>query len=211
MINAAISPQVGLRVSGRFKKRDGYVENLSPRQEEELYAQNQLGVRTSLRFTPDDFRRRSLDGLGQRMAQGQVDRVLHVRTVEREDPDRAPSDGPNMVPLKELEALLAQLADAGRPVLAVVATAGSTATGSFDPLDEIAEHGADAVRFGLLAMSSTQDVRYSDAKVQQGRDLANKLWNASRLILLNARDDVEAGRAALVGNRAATVAFSGRK
>ena len=30
-----------------------------------------------------------------------------------------------------------------------------------DPLDEIAEHGADALRFGLLAMSSTQDVRYS--------------------------------------------------
>ena len=55
-----------------------------------------------------------------------------------------------------------------------------------DPLDEIAVHGADALRFGLLAMSSTQDVRYSDAKVQQGRDLANKIWNASRLILLNA-------------------------
>jgi valyl-tRNA synthetase len=31
-------------------------------------------------------------------------------------------------------------------------------------------------------------VRYSDAKVQQGRDLANKLWNASRLILLNAAE-----------------------
>ena len=54
-----------------------------------------------------------------------------------------------------------------------------------DPLDEIDVHGADALRFGLLAMSSTQDVRYSDAKVQQGRDLSNKLWNASRLILLN--------------------------
>jgi valyl-tRNA synthetase len=54
-----------------------------------------------------------------------------------------------------------------------------------DPLDEIDEHGADALRFGLLAMSSTQDVRFSDAKVQQGADLANKLWNASRLILLN--------------------------
>ena len=54
-----------------------------------------------------------------------------------------------------------------------------------DPLDEIDVHGADALRFGLLAMSSTQDVRYSDAKVEQGRDLANKLWNASRLILLN--------------------------
>ncbi len=55
-----------------------------------------------------------------------------------------------------------------------------------DPLQEIDVHGADALRFGLLAMSSTQDVRFSDAKVQQGRDLANKLWNASRLILLNA-------------------------
>ncbi len=54
-----------------------------------------------------------------------------------------------------------------------------------DPLGEIDEHGADALRFGLLAMSSTQDVRYSDPKVQQGRDLSNKLWNASRLILLN--------------------------
>ncbi|HEX6586358.1 MAG TPA: valine--tRNA ligase [Solirubrobacterales bacterium] len=62
-----------------------------------------------------------------------------------------------------------------------------------DPLDEIAEHGADALRFGLFAMSSTQDVRFSQARVQQGRDLANKMWNASRLILLNARDDVEPG------------------
>ena len=52
-----------------------------------------------------------------------------------------------------------------------------------DPLDEIDEHGADALRFGLLAMSSTQDVRFSQARVQQGRDLANKMWNASRLIL----------------------------
>jgi valyl-tRNA synthetase len=54
-----------------------------------------------------------------------------------------------------------------------------------DPLEEIDVHGTDALRFGLLAMSSTQDVRFSDAKVQQGSDLANKLWNASRLILLN--------------------------
>ncbi len=56
-----------------------------------------------------------------------------------------------------------------------------------DPLEEIDRHGADALRFGLLAMSSTQDVRFSDAKVQQGADLANKLWNASRLILLNCK------------------------
>ena len=32
-----------------------------------------------------------------------------------------------------------------------------------DPLDEIDAHGADALRFGLLAMSSSQDVRYSAA------------------------------------------------
>jgi valyl-tRNA synthetase len=61
-----------------------------------------------------------------------------------------------------------------------------------DPLDEIEVHGADALRFGLLAMSSTQDVRYSAAKVQQGRDLANKMWNASRLVLLNVPDGTTA-------------------
>jgi valyl-tRNA synthetase len=62
-----------------------------------------------------------------------------------------------------------------------------------DPLEAIDEHGADALRFGLLSMSSSQDVRYSDAKVAQGRDLSNKLWNASRLILMNA-GDAEPGR-----------------
>jgi valyl-tRNA synthetase len=60
-----------------------------------------------------------------------------------------------------------------------------------DPLDEIEVHGADALRFGLLAMSSTQDVRYSADRVQQGRDLANKMWNASRLVLLNAETTPE--------------------
>jgi valyl-tRNA synthetase len=52
-----------------------------------------------------------------------------------------------------------------------------------DPIDEIERHGADAVRFGLLAMSSTQDVRYSAEKVQQGQALANKLFNAVRFAL----------------------------
>ena len=54
-----------------------------------------------------------------------------------------------------------------------------------DPLDEIDTHGADAVRFGLLAMSSTQDVRYSSEKVRQGQALANKLFNAARYVLGN--------------------------
>ena len=52
-----------------------------------------------------------------------------------------------------------------------------------DPLDVIAEHGADALRFGLLLMSSTQDVRYSEDRVRQGRQLVTKLWNATRLVV----------------------------
>jgi valyl-tRNA synthetase len=51
---------------------------------------------------------------------------------------------------------------------------------------EFPAYGADAVRFGLLAMSSSQDVRFSEEKVEQGRALANKLFNASRLILMTA-------------------------
>jgi valyl-tRNA synthetase len=70
-----------------------------------------------------------------------------------------------------------------------------------DPLEEIDVHGADALRFGLLAMSSTQDVRFSDAKVQQGADLANKLWNASRLVLLNVAAVAAAPRPRTVEDR----------
>jgi valyl-tRNA synthetase len=70
-----------------------------------------------------------------------------------------------------------------------------------DPLTEIDAHGADALRFGLLAMSSSQDVRYSVVKVEQGEDLANKLWNASRLILLNVGDAQPQATPALVEDR----------
>jgi valyl-tRNA synthetase len=45
-------------------------------------------------------------------------------------------------------------------------------------------YGADAVRWGLLAISSSQDVRFNEERVAQGRQLANKLYNASRLVLL---------------------------
>jgi valyl-tRNA synthetase len=55
-----------------------------------------------------------------------------------------------------------------------------------DPLDVIAEHGADATRYGLLKMSSTQDVRFNVGMVKEGRKLANKLWNVSRLLLQHA-------------------------
>jgi valyl-tRNA synthetase len=45
-------------------------------------------------------------------------------------------------------------------------------------------YGADAVRWGLAAMSSGQDVAFSEDRIAQGQQLTNKLWNASRLILL---------------------------
>jgi len=52
------------------------------------------------------------------------------------------------------------------------------------PAGDFPAYGADAVRWGLLAMSSGQDVRFSEDKVAQGLQLTNKLWNAARLILL---------------------------
>ncbi len=59
-----------------------------------------------------------------------------------------------------------------------------------DPLEPIEKYGADATRYGLLKNSSTQDVRFSYGTIEEGRKLANKLWNVSRLILLN----IEAAR-----------------
>jgi valyl-tRNA synthetase len=50
-------------------------------------------------------------------------------------------------------------------------------------------YGADAVRYGLLAMSSTQDVRFNEGTIAEGRQLANKLFNASRLVLLRVPED----------------------
>jgi valyl-tRNA synthetase len=52
-------------------------------------------------------------------------------------------------------------------------------------------YGADAVRFGLLAMSSSQDVRFSEEKIAQGQALANKLYNATRFVALRIGADVQ--------------------
>jgi valyl-tRNA synthetase len=60
-----------------------------------------------------------------------------------------------------------------------------------DPLELIEQHGADATRYGLLKMSSTQDVRFSAQPIEEGRRLANKLWNASRLLLMGGGERVE--------------------
>jgi valyl-tRNA synthetase len=53
-----------------------------------------------------------------------------------------------------------------------------------DDPGEFPAYGADAVRWGILAMSSGQDVKFNEDKIAQGQQLTNKLWNASRLILL---------------------------
>jgi len=52
-----------------------------------------------------------------------------------------------------------------------------------DPLEPIEAYGADATRYGLLKISSTQDVRYSVGAIEEGRKLATKLWNVARLVL----------------------------
>jgi valyl-tRNA synthetase len=57
-----------------------------------------------------------------------------------------------------------------------------------DPMEPIEAYGADATRYGLLKISSTQDVRYSQQAIEEGRKLAIKLWNVARLILQNAGD-----------------------
>jgi len=52
-----------------------------------------------------------------------------------------------------------------------------------NPMANIEAHGADATRYGLMEMASSQDVTFSEDKILKGRKLANKLWNASRLLL----------------------------
>ena len=55
-----------------------------------------------------------------------------------------------------------------------------------DPLEIIDEYGADALRFSLVSITAQgQDVFLSKERFEQGRNFANKIWNASRFILMN--------------------------
>ncbi|MDI6767315.1 MAG: valine--tRNA ligase [Bacteroidota bacterium] len=55
-----------------------------------------------------------------------------------------------------------------------------------DPLNVIAEYGADALRFTILYLAPLgQDVLYSNEKCELGRNFANKIWNAGRFLLMN--------------------------
>ncbi len=55
-----------------------------------------------------------------------------------------------------------------------------------DPLEVVDQYGADALRFSLcMGISPGNDTRYSTTKLESARNFANKVWNASRFVLMN--------------------------
>lgn len=55
-----------------------------------------------------------------------------------------------------------------------------------DPIEEIEKYGADALRYMLsTGITPGQDLRYRRERVEQARNFANKIWNASRFVLMN--------------------------
>ena len=61
-----------------------------------------------------------------------------------------------------------------------------------DPLKVIDEFGADALRFALATGNAPgNDMRFSDEKIEAARNFANKLWNASRFVLMNLTESDE--------------------
>ncbi len=60
-----------------------------------------------------------------------------------------------------------------------------------DPLEIIDQYGADTLRFTLATGNSPgNDMRFSDDKVKASRNFANKIWNASRFILMNLDESI---------------------
>ena len=60
-----------------------------------------------------------------------------------------------------------------------------------DPLDIIDEFGADALRFTLVTGNSPgNDMRFYNERVEANRNFANKLWNATRFVLMNLQEDI---------------------
>jgi valyl-tRNA synthetase len=66
-----------------------------------------------------------------------------------------------------------------------------------NPLALIDQYGADATRYGLMKMASSQDVSFSEGSIEEGRKLANKLWNASRLLLMAGVTEIDERPSAL--------------
>ena len=61
-----------------------------------------------------------------------------------------------------------------------------------DPLEIIRDYGADALRLTLVTGNAPgNDMRWTNTKVTASRNFANKLWNASRYVLMNLPEDME--------------------
>ncbi len=61
-----------------------------------------------------------------------------------------------------------------------------------DPMDEIDKYGADSLRFFLTTSSAPgMDVKYDPEKVKSTWNFINKLWNASRFVLMNIEDEYQ--------------------
>ena len=61
-----------------------------------------------------------------------------------------------------------------------------------DPLEVIEKYGTDALRFALcIGNSPGNDLRFSHEKIDAGRNFSNKIWNASRFVLMNFSEDLD--------------------
>ena len=59
-----------------------------------------------------------------------------------------------------------------------------------DPLDLMEHYGADGMRFGLMLQTTgNQDIKFAEDKLASSRNFANKIWNASRFVLMNVDED----------------------
>lgn len=59
-----------------------------------------------------------------------------------------------------------------------------------DPLEIIDQYGADALRFMLTTgITPGNDMRFKTDKLESARNFANKLWNASRFVIMNLQDE----------------------
>jgi valyl-tRNA synthetase len=58
---------------------------------------------------------------------------------------------------------------------------------TIDPVQIIDKYGCDALRFTMTSLCTYggQDIKVSDERFEYGRNFANKLWNASRFVLMN--------------------------
>jgi valyl-tRNA synthetase len=63
-----------------------------------------------------------------------------------------------------------------------------------DPLDVIEQYGADALRFGMMLIAPKgHDILFDTSQIELGRNFMNKLWNASRFVLMNVDENTPMG------------------